>query len=261
MLFRLRLLLLAAFLILPAAAAQPAELVRDRTARAIDIVDGDTLVLEDGREVRLVGLQAPKLPLGRRNFRAWPLAEEAKQALAEIALGQELMLAYGGARQDRHQRLLAHLFRTGDDLWVQGDMLRRGMARVYSFPDNRAAVADMLALEAEARTARRGIWAHPYYRILDHREAGAHLDSFQLVEGRVLKAERKGARLYLNFAADYRSDFTIVIERHASRLFEDVNFDPLTLQGRTVRVRGWLKEWNGPMIEATHPEQIEVLEK
>lgn len=261
MLLRLPLLLLIATLCLPASLARSGELVRDAVAHAIDIVDGDTLVLADGREVRLVGLQAPKLPLGRRNFRSWPLAEEAKQALADIALGRELVLAYGGARQDRHQRLLAHLFRADDDLWVQGEMLRRGMARVYSFPDNRAAVADMLALEGEARAARRGIWAHPYYRILDHREAGGHIDSFQLVEGRVFKAERRGARLYLNFAADFRSDFTIVIERRGLRLFEAVDFDPLTLQGRTVRVRGWLKEWNGPMIEATHPEQIEVLEE
>lgn len=261
MLMRLPVLLLIAALILPVSTARSGELVRDRVARASAIVDGDTLVLEDGREVRLVGLQAPKLPLGRRNFPTWPLAEESKRALAEIALGQELILAYGGARQDRYQRLLAHLFRAGDDLWVQGEMLRRGLARVYSFPDNRAAVPEMLALEREARMARRGIWAHPYYRILDHREAGSHIDSFQLVEGTVFKAERKGARLYLNFAADFRSDFTIAIERRAGRLFEAADFDPLTLAGRTIRVRGWLKEWNGPMIEATHPEQIEVLER
>ncbi|MFO7482111.1 thermonuclease family protein [Oceanibaculum nanhaiense] len=261
MLLRLSTLLLIAILSLPASLARSDALVRDETARAVEIVDGDTLVLENGREVRLVGLQAPKLPLGRRNFRSWPLADESKQALADIALGRELMLAYGGARQDRHERLLAHLFRTGDDLWVQGEMLRLGMARVYSFPDNRAAVADMLALEGEARAARRGIWAHPYYRILDHREAGSHIDSFQLVEGTVLKAERKGARVYLNFAADFRSDFTITIERRAGRLFQEMNVDPLTLAGRTIRVRGWLKEWNGPMIEATHPEQIEVLER
>ena len=46
-------------------------------ARAVEIVDGDTLILADGREVRLVGIQAPKLPLGRKNFRTWPLADEA----------------------------------------------------------------------------------------------------------------------------------------------------------------------------------------
>lgn len=32
-------------------------------------------------------------------------------------------------------------------------------------------------------------------------------------------------------------------------------------KGHILRVRGWLKSFNGPMIEATHPEQIEVLEE
>jgi hypothetical protein len=35
---------------------------------------------------------------------------------------------------------------------------------------------------------------------------------------------------------------------------------PTSLAGRLLRVRGWLREWNGPMIEATHPEQIELLD-
>ena len=42
-------------------------------ATVVAVVDGDTVVLDDGRQVRLVGIQAPKLPLGRRNFRKWPL--------------------------------------------------------------------------------------------------------------------------------------------------------------------------------------------
>jgi len=31
-------------------------------------------------------------------------------------------------------------------------------------------------------------------------------------------------------------------------------------QGKTIRVRGWIKKFNGPLIEASHPEQIEILE-
>ena len=32
-----------------------------------------------------------------------------------------------------------------------------------------------------------------------------------------------------------------------------------TLEGKRIRVRGWLRSWNGPQIEASHPEQIELL--
>ena len=61
-------------------------LVAGGTARVIDIVDGDTLVLEDGRKVRLVGIQAPKLPLGRPYVAIQPLADDARAALAELTL-------------------------------------------------------------------------------------------------------------------------------------------------------------------------------
>src|SRR3546814_5034081 len=47
-------------------------------AEAVTVIDGDTLTLADGREIRLVGIQAPKLALGRTGFQPWPLAEEAK---------------------------------------------------------------------------------------------------------------------------------------------------------------------------------------
>ncbi len=47
----------------------------------------------------LVGIQAPKLPLGRRGFREWPLAREAKAALERIARGKRVMLSFGGRRR------------------------------------------------------------------------------------------------------------------------------------------------------------------
>ena len=58
------------------------------SARGVEVVDGDTVVLEDGRRVRLVGIQAPKLPLGRPGFERWPLADEAKHALESLVLGE-----------------------------------------------------------------------------------------------------------------------------------------------------------------------------
>jgi micrococcal nuclease len=85
---------------------------------AVRIVDGDTLVLDDGHEVRLVGIQAAKLPLGPAGFRKWPLADEAKAALARLAAGKRLRVLFGGGRADRHGRVLAHLARRSDDLWI-----------------------------------------------------------------------------------------------------------------------------------------------
>ena len=234
-------------------------------ARVVEVIDGDTLLLDDGRPVRLVGIQSPKLPLGRAGFEAWPLAEEAKAALAALTLGRDVALGYGGRRNDRHGRELAHLYLlegTGEaGLWVQGALLEAGMARVYSFADNRALVAEMLARERRARANRRGIWADPFYAVRTPERVEGHAGSFQLVEGNVLKAAKVKGRIYLNFGEDWKSDFTITLAPAARRVFEAEGIDPLGFGGQRVRVRGWIESFNGPMIEASHPEQIEVIQE
>ena len=257
--------LVAAFAaVLPAAAPASA---RDRAVRATEaaregvvraVVDGDTLQLESGVEVRLVGIQAPKLPLGRRGFRTWPLAADAKAALEALSLGKHLALGYGGRKIDRNGRLLAHL--TDDaGTWIQGGMLSRGMARVYTFADNRTRAAEMLALEREARDARRGIWGNAFYRVRDAAETPELIDSFQLVEGIVTNVATVRGRGYLNFGEDWRTDFTVTVAPGSLRRFTGGTAALESLRGKRIRVRGWLKRQNGPMIEATHPEQIERL--
>ncbi len=228
------------------------------SARIAVIIDGDTVALSDGREVRLVGIQAPKLPLGRRAFRKWPLADRAKAALAALVEGRTVLLYYGGQRVDRHNRQLAHLV-LDDGRWVQRVLLSEGLARVYSFADNRALVPEMLAAERTARAARAGIWGHPFYAVRAPGDAAQDIGTFQLVEGRILDAARVRGTTYLNFGADWRSDFTIVVSGRARAVFDAAGVDLLALKGRSVRVRGWLDKRNGPMIAATHPEQIEVL--
>ena len=260
-----RWILLAAFsaVLLPPA---PAEAGREppapsEVARAVEVVDGDTLVLDDGRELRLVGIQAPKLPLGRAGFEPWPLAEEAKAALAELALGRALAIAPGPAPFDRHGRLLAHLYQAESGLWVQGALLERGLARVYSFHDNRVLIPEMLQRERAARAAGRGIWRDPWYAIRSPDSLAGDVGSFQLVEGRAVDAAVIRGRGYINFGADYRRDFTIALDRDALDRFEASGRAPQDYIGHRLRVRGWVESYNGPMIEATHPEQIEVLDE
>jgi endonuclease YncB( thermonuclease family) len=236
----------------------PEGLVQAGTAHVVDVIDGDTVVFADGSEGRLVGIQAPKLALGRRGFVDWPLAAEAHAALRDMALDRDLVLAFGGTERDRYGRWLAHLFRAEDGLWLQGEMLRLGLARVYSFPDNRAAVAALLALERDARAAELGIWALPAYAIRAPEETDALLDRFEIVEGVVLDAAAANGRVYLNFGADWRTDFTVSIAGQSLALFAQAGLDPLALERRRIRVRGWIERYNGPTIEATHPEQVEL---
>ncbi|MCH7554774.1 MAG: thermonuclease family protein [Proteobacteria bacterium] len=229
------------------------------TARITGVVDGDTVVLDNGVTVRLVGIQAPKLPLGRPGFKAWPLADAAKAALEELGLGRRVTLYYGGRRIDRYGRALAHLYRD-DGLWIQGAILALGMARVYSFRDNRAAVPRMLAREAAARTARLGIWRNPFYAVRRAEPPAIPIDRFELVEGRVLDVATVRNRTYINFGDDWRVDFTLSLTSGVRRLFDREGIDLERLEGLVIRARGWIKSYNGPMIEISHPEQIEILE-
>jgi len=64
---------------------------------------------------------------------------------------------------------------------------------------------------------------------------------------------------HLNFGANWRTDFNRTLNPKAARLFRREGIDVAKLKGRAVRVQGWLKSFNGPMITATHSEQIEVL--
>lgn len=223
-------------------------------------IDGDSLTLADGRTVRLVGIQAPKLPKGRPNFAEWPLARAAQGALEELVAGRPVALAFGGARQDRYGRVLAHLARTEDGLWIEGEMLRRGLARVYTFPDNRAAAAPMYALESQARAAHLGIWADPFYTIRAPEEALSHVDEFEIVEGRIVEAVRVSSGVYLNFGADWHTAFTLHLRGDALKLFRAAGIDPLTLKGASVRVRGYIRrDHDRAVIDITHPEEIEPL--
>lgn len=227
------------------------------------VTDGDTVVLGDGLTIRLVGTQAPKLPLGREGLEPWPQAEAAKAALASLVLGKAVQLRHGGATVDRHGRALGHLFLVdAPATWVQQAIVSQGLARVYSFPDNRACLAELMAAEGRARAMKLGIWADPYYYVRRADRPQALLErsgNYELVEGRVLLADKVGGRVYLNFGRSWKEDFTAVIDAKAVRLFGDSGLDPLVLEGALVRVRGWVDDHDGPRIEVSHPEQIEVL--
>jgi micrococcal nuclease len=258
---------LFALTVSPIAAAEPMDkncvLSDPETATVGEVIDGETLKLSDGRIVRLIGAKAPAPPLGWRGDDPWPLVEESKRALDRLASGKQVELKFGGRRSDRYDHVPAQVFVLGNDkpIWLQEELVSEGLARVYSFPDNRACIAELLAREREVRAKHLGVWGSSAYRIesADNVERlGRLTQSFQL-EGKVAKVGERGGRIYLNFADNWRSDFTISIERKDVPAFAAAGIDLKGLAGKHVRVRGWIEWRNGPMIAATHPEQLELL--
>lgn len=241
------------------------DLTPGEIGRVSSIVDGDTLFLESGLKVRLSSMQSPKLPLGRKGFKAWPLGEEAKDALAKMALRKDVQLFYGGKERDRYDRALAQVFILDKDgkagNWIQEEMIRAGFGRVYTWPDTWQDSERLYAAEREAHEARRGIWEHPFYAIRspDPNMLAQDVDTFQVVEGIVTSTADIRGRVYLNFGADYKTDFTIAIAKEDRKRFKTAGFNPVDLEGARVRVRGWIELTNGPVIWLDHPERLEVL--
>ena len=148
------------------------DLTAGETGQLRSVSDGDTLYLDSGLKVRLAAIQAPKLPLGREGFKAWPLGEESKAALEKLTKGKTLQLFYGGERRDRYDRALAQVYSLDGEgtknIWLQEEMVRLGMARVYTWPDTFQDSEKLYAAEVKARDAKRGIWGQDYYLSLIH---------------------------------------------------------------------------------------------
>ncbi|MCX5494643.1 thermonuclease family protein [Kaistia dalseonensis] len=240
-------------------------LVDGETGVVASVVDGDTVKLDTGIEVRLIGIQAPKLPLDRPDFAAWPLAAEAKAALERLALGQPAIVRYGGTRRDRYGRALGQvtvLPEDSEEIWLQRAMLDQGFARVYSFPDNRQCLGALMNAEREARKSGLGVWSDPYYAIraaTDQALATEH-DVYDLVEGTVFSVGERGPIVYLDFGRDWATDFTAVLSKEATETLTAEGLDVGTLMGRRVRLRGWIESHDGASMRVTHPEQLELLD-
>jgi len=231
-------------------------------ATIVEILNTESLLLEDGRAIRLVGTLSPRT--GTRWAQAMGLESKIMAALEARLLGKEVRLRIGSRERDRYGRLMTHVFvGDGDDtVWVQEALVRGGLATVYSFSDNRECVRELQAVERVAREAGAGFWEQGVFRVRD----AADLDSldglaysFQIVEGRVEDVAESRGRVYLNFGEDWRTDFTATVAPSDRDSFNGSGVELLGLKGRTVRVRGWVERRNGPMIDVTHPEQIEVI--
>jgi endonuclease YncB( thermonuclease family) len=247
----------------PAIACGGEEIARGVASR---IVDGRTFVLDDGREVRLAAVEVPPMPLPQETGAA-PGGPAAKDALAALAEGDEVVLRRAEIPSDRYQRLLAYAYtvRDGAELFVQGELIAAGLARVGDRVGSQACAAELIGREAAARQAKLGLWADPYYGMLhadNPADVLAQRGRFALVEGKVVSVRESGATIYVNFGRRWSEDFTVTILKRNERSFAAAGLDPKGLEGRRVRVRGWVEARGGnggsPWIEAAHPEQIEL---
>jgi endonuclease YncB( thermonuclease family) len=222
------------------------------------ILDGRTFILEDGREVRLAGIEVAPPGGAQAGGRA------AATALDALAAGDQVVLRRAESGSDRYGRLVAYAYavRDGEEFLLQRELVAEGFARVSARIAGPCS-SDLLVREKAARDAKLGLWADPYYDVLDAeaaKDALAHRGRFALVEGKVASVRESGPTIYVNFGRRRIGDVTVTILKRNERSFAAAGLELRGLAGRRIRVRGWIEARGGDRawIEAERPEQIEM---
>lgn len=235
----------AALLSVPLTAHGACTLADIGSAQVAAVRDGRTLLLADGRELRLAAIE---------------VTDDSRATLQSLAAGRALRLERLGPERDRYGRVVAVAVAGDAAQSLQVAMLEQGRARVSARVGNKPCADDLLAAERAARTAGRGLWADPNFAPLSAENLDrlqAERGRFALVEGKVLSVHESGTTIYVNFGRHWTRDFAVTIARRQQRTFAAAGVDPKKLAGHRIRVRGWIERRGGPMIAAVAPEQIE----
>ncbi len=230
------------------------------------LVDARTILLGDGRAVRLAGLEG-LAALARDPATADAMDEQLTRLLSHWLTAMPLRIRILPGKPDRHGRRAA-LIMAGDEL-LQERLLDAGLAVFMpgKLPGNAiggdagdACARRLLGVEAAARIAGRGGWSDSRFSVAAARPdaLSSQFGHFVIFQGMVQSVGTRRDRTYIDFGEDWSNDVTVEILAAKRRHFGgEAALEALT--GKIVRVRGFLQEKAGPMVSVKHPAQIEVL--
>ncbi len=131
------------------------------------VVDGDTIVLDNGVKVRYASINAPEI--AHEGEPGEPFGRVARRANKRLVRGKEILVEPAEQPHDRYGRLLAYVFLPGRDL-VQKRLVSQGLAFVCYEPPNLKYYATLLQVQRKAMNRKRGLWGareflrgEPYY--------------------------------------------------------------------------------------------------
>jgi len=228
-----------------AAAASACGFEPQGEGRVSAIIDARSFRMDDGREVRLAGIE---------------VVTDDTAALASLVAGRSVTLHGQTDAPDRYGRQPAFVFLDDADSTVQGMLLERGAALASGTVADKACAAELAASEAPARQSKRGLWAGS--AAIKNAESPddilARVGQFTVVEGKVLSVRQAGSVTYVNFGRRWTRDFAVTISRRVEPAIEAAGISPKALENRRIRVRGVVEGRTGPRIEVLRVGQIEV---
>lgn len=142
---------------------------RDTDARPVDtgtpgqtyvvkrVVDGDTLLMEGGERVRLLGVDTPETV--REDFPVEPWGPEASTFTERMVEGRPVVLKFDKERRDRFGRLLTYVYIDG--VLLNEELIRAGLSEAQlQYPYSNAKKRLFREAEEEAKAANRGLWSN-----------------------------------------------------------------------------------------------------
>ena len=132
------------------------------------VVDGDTLMLENGERVRLIGIDTPEMHESNKLYRdsqrtrqdittIQKLGRKAYEFTKNLVEGKRISLEFDVERYDKYSRILAYVY-LKDGTFVNAKIVEEGYASLMTIPPNVRYADLFLKLYQEARQNRRGLW-------------------------------------------------------------------------------------------------------
>jgi micrococcal nuclease len=137
---------LCLLLILPSACKLPFQSLN--VVKVVQVIDGDTIVIEGGYHVRYIGVDSPET----NEF----YYSEATQMNTDLVAGKEVRLETDVSDRDKYGRLLRYVY--AGDVFVNAEMVRQGCAWATAYPPDVKYQVYLEAMESEARQLKRGFW-------------------------------------------------------------------------------------------------------
>lgn len=123
------------------------------------VVDGDTVELERGEKVRLIGIDTPETKDPRRPVGCF--GKEASNETKRLVEGKDVILQKDVSQTDKYGRLLRYVFlsiEANQILFVNDYLVREGFAKVLTYPPDVKYNERLREAEKEAKEGKRGLW-------------------------------------------------------------------------------------------------------
>ena len=211
------------------------------------VFDGDTVLLQDGRKIRFLGINSPEVAHG--NQPAESGGEQAKLWLQQRLEHKFISLEGDSEAQDKYGRTLAHVF-TQDQQHINLQLVKNGLATVSIFPPNLKYTEVLLAAQHSAEQAKLGIWGDAAYAPLPFQSLTAdNYHGWKRITGRIQAIKQGVKGSYMQFS----DQAAVLVDQQYTGQFPALE----SYVGKNLEVRGWwYRSKQRFILPVRHPGQI-----